>query len=393
MESTKFRADTDTYAKIRELFVAFSHLYVDEDHRVRAIKEPLRALLGREPLVVQADKVKSDGAIFQSCGEFTAYILVQEVKNEIGTAHSDPFTQGSLSYRKYWIDRESKLMNTIPCWCNIERNLIKRCCCPSLILAIAGPWACVAGGVYIKKTITQPLTNYVWLGGDPFDPGQLVFAARLFAALKSAIRSLEHYYRTLDPQRSIVSDYPYITEYGPSKIKFTYSSRLATEQQSKLVYKATQDDVHNTQIVVKFAYRYNAFAHRLLATNKLAPQLHYSSTEDNVRYGKHFMIVMDYVGLEPLSGLPNDRQYKCIQEAINILHSNNVVFGDLRPPNILVGDDTAMLIDFDWCGEAGKGRYPPEINPDESIGWHPDVGSDCLMIPDHDMYMLHKLRL
>ena len=72
----------------------------------------------------------------------------------------------------------------------IEEKLVLHCCCPSIILAIAGPWMCVLGGVFVQKTITQPLTDYVWLGGDPFDSTRQVFAAQLFTALKSAIKIL-----------------------------------------------------------------------------------------------------------------------------------------------------------------------------------------------------------
>jgi len=77
----------------------------------------------------------------------------------------------------------------------IEKDLINRSCCPSIILAIAGPWMCVLGGdEVVDKAIVQPLTDYIWLGGDPFDSTRQVFAARLFTALKSAIKSLEKYY-------------------------------------------------------------------------------------------------------------------------------------------------------------------------------------------------------
>ena len=72
----------------------------------------------------------------------------------------------------------------------MEKKLVLYCCCPSIILAIVGPWMYVLGGVFVQKTITQPLTDYVWLGGDPFDSIQQVFAAQLFIALESAIKIL-----------------------------------------------------------------------------------------------------------------------------------------------------------------------------------------------------------
>ena len=258
---------------------------------------------------------------------------------------------------------------------------------------------CVFGAIFCGGVIAQPLTDYIWLD-DPFNSQKHVLVARLFTALKSAISSLSNYYNALDPNMPLrepfiaVSPYPYITEYGPDKIKFTYTSRFtldALNDSHTLLYKATLDDIPNTRIVVKFTHRYNAEAHRLLAAEGLAPRLHYSSTDDNVRYGKRFMVVMDFIDLEFPSDYLTEDQYNSIKKAIDILHSNDIVFGDLRLVNILVGNNTTMLIDFDWCGKAGKDRYPPNMNHDKSIGWHDDVGPGRFMSSDHDIYMLAKL--
>ena len=223
---------------------------------------------------------------------------------------------------------------------------------------------CVIGGVYIGKAITQPLTNYMWLGDDP---KRQVFAARLFTALKSAISTLADYYKTLEPKSgvppSISNPYPLITEYGAQKTKFTYLCRLAAvEYPHKLLYKARFDDMPDTQIVIKFVERYNAAAHRHLASCGLAPSLRYSSTEDDKAsslYGGRYMIVMDHVDLEPCIciGRLTQPQYECVEQAIKIFHSEKMVFGDFRPQNILVGNDTVMLIDFGWCGKEGKDHW------------------------------------
>ena len=84
---------------------------------------------------------------------------------------------------------------------------------------------------------------------------------------------------------------------------------------------------------------YHASAHRLLAKHQLAPEL----LSSQIRY------------------------------ALNLLHSNNLVHGDLRRPNILVKGGKAMVIDFDWCSSEGDGRYPGHLNMDSVIGWHPGV--------------------
>ena len=275
----------------------------------------------------------------------------------------------------------------------IEPDIIKRCCCPSLILAIAGPWLCVLGGVFVEKAITRCLTGYIWLGGDPFETNEWFLMARLFAALKTAISRLDDYYKLFVPDLPLLEEvgrYPFIAEYGAERIKFTYINR---PYQDKLLYFAKLDDEPDTLIVVKFVQQYNADAHHLLAAQDLAPNLRYCGIDDNVRYGNQFMIVMDYSDLLSSSTLLTVKQYNRVEKAIKILHEKDMVFGDLRLPNILVGGDSAMLIDFDWCGKAGQDHYPPEMNHDESIGWHPDVGPGCRMYPDHDIHMLKKLKL
>ena len=40
--------------------------------------------------------------MIQSCGQFTVYLMIHELKNEIGESGSDPYNQGSLAYRRYW---------------------------------------------------------------------------------------------------------------------------------------------------------------------------------------------------------------------------------------------------------------------------------------------------
>jgi hypothetical protein len=273
-----------------------------------------------------------------------------------------------------------------------------RCHCPSIILAIAGPWLCVIGGVYLQKAVIQPLTDYIWLGGDIFNEDRLLFASRLFTALKSAISTLRSYYIALGQelenpvsQNPISDAFPFITEYGSNK--FTYVSRLAPDYPNKLVYKAELDNEHR-MVVVKFVSTYHAEAHRILANRRLAPTLHYASTDDAEapKYGGRYMIVMDFVEEESAVSSLSEGQFEQVKEAVELLHSHDLVFGDLRLPNILITDDTAMLIDFDWCGKAEEARYPASLNTVDDIGWPPGVEPDSVMKKEHDTFMLQKLR-
>ena len=103
MENTKpFYADAATYDAIDHIFYVFSDLYKDEDKRASAIQRPLRTLLGRAFTITKVDKVESDGVMHQPCGHFTAYLMIYELKNEIGEGGSDPYNQASLAYQRYW---------------------------------------------------------------------------------------------------------------------------------------------------------------------------------------------------------------------------------------------------------------------------------------------------
>ena len=91
-----------TYSAMRSIFHVFSRIYNDKKERVQAIQGHLQALLGRKLAVVAEKGVISDGVISQPCHESMVYLLIQEVKNEIGTGHSDPYNQASLAYWRYW---------------------------------------------------------------------------------------------------------------------------------------------------------------------------------------------------------------------------------------------------------------------------------------------------
>ena len=77
---------------VRSIFDVFSQIYNDEKEQAQMIQGHPHTLLGRRLGVVVEKGVISDGVISTSChDESTAYLLIQEVKNEIGTGHSDPY--------------------------------------------------------------------------------------------------------------------------------------------------------------------------------------------------------------------------------------------------------------------------------------------------------------
>jgi hypothetical protein len=391
------------YTTVKHLFKASADIYENASDRLRAIDPHLVDLLGFSFTVAEAPGVKSDGVLERRCGTSTAYLVIREVKNEIGTAQSDPYHQGSLAYRKYWAAQPRKYKAL--CKCSrasltislLEDTVRRKSYCPSIILAIAGPWLCVLGGIYHEKAVVQHLTDYLWIGDDKFGEENLCSIARLFSVLKSTVNTLQDYYDSLPtnleesdsaaPQS--LSGFPFICQYG--NIKFTYETRLAEEYPNKILYKA-KEDVSGRSLVIKFATRYNAEAHRYLADNNFAPTLRYSGTEDAImtKYGGRFMIVMDFVDGQTIAGSVSKKHHDKISKSIDLLHSRGLVFGDLRAPNIMIQGEAVFLIDFDWCAGDGEGKYPVTLNQD-GISWPHSVEPGGLMKKDHDRVMLLRL--
>jgi hypothetical protein len=156
------------------------------------------------------------------------------------------------------------------------------------------------------------------------------------------------------------------------------------------------------EVVVKFTSEYHQRAHELLAsqTPPLAPKLYGCYDVVGVKGMK--MIVTQRIKGKPMESykgklpkLPSS-VYTNIRKAIDILHSEDLVFGDLRAANIMIDEETkqAFIIDFDWVGIHGQDTYPPFINEDlisrgnRASEWHSDVCAQGVMKKEHDKWAL-----
>jgi hypothetical protein len=265
--------------------------------------------------------------------------------------------------------------------------------------------------VFVEQPIIQPLTDYICIGAHASDGSQIHRFAQLFLALKRSLQSLDLFHRNLTipalatppTPANFTRFFPYVNSYRDhmgKDIQFEYLAKLADESPHKAVFKAKTTS--GQLIVVKFPQRYNALAHRLLADINLAPKLLYAGTDEaptHFQVGPSRMVVMAFIDgrtaydiYDPPHILP-DHIFKNVQDAIDRLHKAGTVFGDLRPPNIMITNEKALLIDSDWCAADGVGRYPASLNDvDEDIGWHAGVAQNAVMRKEHDIFMLQKLR-
>ncbi len=84
------------------------------------------------------------------------------------------------------------------------------------------------------------------------------------------------------------------------------------------------------------------------------------------------------------------------EDTLNLLHGLDIVFADLRDPNILYvafkgeGEGCVMLVDFDWPAKDGEGRYPTMLNPNNA--WHDEVTPYGVIRKSHDLWQLARLK-
>ncbi|KAF9482613.1 hypothetical protein BDN70DRAFT_801214 [Pholiota conissans] len=332
----------------------------------------LQADVGDESSV---DRNEADVVITLQIGDTRVALLVVEMKQELTIRNCDPSLQAGLSMRHVWID-------------SLKRDIRDRCCCPTFLIAVGGPWLCVLGGVLTDRIIVQRLTDMKWMAlSSTEEDARIYHNARLFIALRQCLAELKTYYEGLGSVPPCEANephpryYPYPSSYTSNDgtlVHFDYLETLE-EDAACVTYLAqitnqttsgdvtTDEDAASTKIVVKFVARYGKEVHELLAREGHAPRLRYYGSVSGIpssgvlpspaersppglclRSDLMYMVVMDYV--EASSKTPSNARQQ-ISPVLTLLHSNGYVFGDLRGQNVLFdADGNIKFIDFNWCG-------------------------------------------
>ena len=137
-----------------------------------------------------------------------------------------------------------------------------------------------------------------------------------------------------------------------------------------LIFDAT---LNGRAVFAKVVFRsYGKDVHSHLAAQRMAPWLHGMSDVQ----GSASVVVMellqggwitlfDYRNNKYRGGVipsrSKERLLKRLEEMLDCLEAGGMVHGDFRMANIMVKpgeEESAMLIDFDWAGDAEKVRYP-----------------------------------
>lgn len=283
------------------------------------------------------------------------------------------------------------------------------------------------GCVFTSNVIAQRLTDYLWIGNSRvIDDAIPLRLGRIFYSLRLAVDELRQYY--FDLPSTTVKDsrfYPSITSYtsGTKTVNFRYLRPLESDKacvtflaveispstgeddrghENVEVDEEDYDD-NGRKFVVKFVERYGEAAHKLLESKNLAPELLYYgliSNDPKLCYGNRSMVVMEFIegrvaheewDDEPIPDAVREK----IREAVDLLHSQSFVHGDLRKTNFMIQDgsgapeERVRIIDFDWAGKESEVRYPLHLSAN---AYGVDGIADYELIKhEHDKAMISKL--
>jgi hypothetical protein len=407
-----YNVPPDFVSKVVKFMYNIALIYSSEVDRRDAIGPYLEKVIGR-PLTIMnnADRTTPDFAVLSSVDHHPLYLVVGEEKNELGNGGSDPSTQAALSYSRICSQVKVKpfcfaIFFIVANACRTQnRELLLKTSCPAFIVAHAGAWLTIMGGVTTANTVVQRLTDYLWIPvHSSLDEAHCFKIARILYALKESIDHLHVWYQTqfsAEPYNTNLPRphprfYPTPTTYSGkgARFEFTYEQPLQ-HNVSCVTYLAKTIEEHPRRIVVKYVTAYGEKAHQVMAAAGYAPELLYfgplpaAMTDGEELYGDFRMVVMDYVdGLtygEALKGKKVPAGFQShLRDAVDHLHAAGYVFGDLRHPNVMVAPDEqhkAKLIDFDWAGSEGTVRYPALIS---DLGWSEGIQGLALITKEHD---------
>ena len=276
-------------------------------------------------------------------------------------------------------------------------------CCPCIIISIAGPYISFGGAILADVFSTEAFTDYIYLGGQPFANNRIKMLSRIFAAVADAVLTLKLYYRNLR-----LSQTPVLTRLFPNPTfsdshtpdtlpvyteRFDYQGRQPDDFRRSL-FLATYN---HKKVVVKFCEQYHGEGHRIVAAAGFAPELFFCE----MIQGGVMMVIMEHVNARSAYyhfkdlNLPPEIVHD-VESGLEKLHRVNLVFGDLRRPNVLIVESEerlkGLLIDFDWVGLEDETWYPPLLNDSGEILWADGVRPHVPMKKSHDLEMVTLLK-
>ena len=158
---------------------------------------------------------------------------------------------------------------------------------------------------------------------------------------------------------------------------------------------------HN--VLAKVVLRpYGKDVHAHLATATMAPQLYGTSSVEHIAsvvvmelleggWATLFNYCENTLHGRKMQAASKAKLLERLEDILECLSAAGMVHGDFRMANIMLKpgeEEKAMLIDFDWAGEAGKVRYP--VTRSEGFGYPGEPGGTINAGHDRQFYETWK---
>ncbi|KAF8326056.1 uncharacterized protein EI90DRAFT_3071344 [Cantharellus anzutake] len=390
LQDTSGTLPVDMYRKVRLFSAAVLNDKISDDDRTAAIMNSLKSIIGKGFSTAATNGKSSGNVVISLCPQNQGGSLIEENAITLIIPDVRPMSVSSHVAMSVHGNIYSNIVS------QIDSSIRRMCCCPSFILTLAGPWMCISGSVLLESSVVEPLTEFIWLDLGK-NSRRLEYLSRVFRALVHAMKVLEESYRTLHTIPHGPPKFPCFLSF--SMRGGTYGLRCYELLSFPAVFLAELIDQSASSttlpVVAKFVPSYAVDAHKLLAEANLAPGfLHLERLPGGMQ-----VVVMEHVAGTNASEMGDEwqlseRHLEQIQQAVELLHENGFVHGDLQACNIIIEDDTnnAKLVDFDWTAKDGEGRYPMDLKEDIDMEWCEGVEPGAVMTKGHDIYMLGILR-
>jgi hypothetical protein len=356
-DSTAITRDDCEFAS--RFVLAMSLVYANEHERQRNAVNMFQKFFGRQ--IVSPTQLATDGSIITD----GSLIVNFEFKNEHGLTGSDPLMQNIGYYIKYWGQPELESIRK----CSIL---------PTILLQIEGASLSVFGAIYVRGQVrVDPLCDTVHLLFLPDDRPAMIRLAMILRSIKVCIPRIEDSYKVISPN----PEFPSICELRNGQ-SFKYVKEL-----SRHVFLAKMNSTEE-MVCVKFSpIGFCRAAHDILYNGGFSPRL-----LDCFEVDPWWTVsIMEFIqGASQYYSSPNPNIQ--LRRAISILHEHDLVYADLRPPNILITatNDKVYFVDFEFAGQHKIDRYPFFLNH-ANIEWPPGVSDGGLLDKDHDIWFMEKI--
>lgn len=248
--------------------------------------------------------------------------VIGRVKDEITSSGAEPYCQAILRYLQI---TQSSVFNYVhfrfPC----------------ILISVLGGHVSFSAAVWGTRPNIQVLSTALPLFWHPTDIRMRATAARHFAALRNAIRSLKQCYEALSSQilfpTPITLDYPYACSYTcmhtGSEQYFTYESQPSPAHLRFVAITAAGEKIY-----IKFTSTYSEDAHTFCASRGFAPALKgVKDLPGGWRLVAMELIWEDYICLADIYTLadtytPLYAHFEDITASIKSLHDAEFVHGE-----------------------------------------------------------------